>query len=979
MPVTFNNASRIIVTTNNSIFANQTQAAVAFSIRFNDATPTKTNWLNFSFIQRGGQSGFAGMVYDVDETNHKYTLRFFWKLADSTSCSATTVLLPNITYFIMVVYDASNPNNQVVYVNGSPTLLTPATTAATLAVATTFEIGNTGATTALKNWSLGPVSLWNGYGPTPSEALAHVSGAADATNIGLTATWRGYYPLNGAIGVTPVLGDAALANAVDGSLPLVPAINGSVVGSSLLYDAAMPFISQSGFNTPVVGSSGKSIGVSVKVIASGALTTVTAGSATIMPTITINGGAPITLARPFYTSSSEAILYFLPSGLKINAGDVVVFSAASGWFATALGVADAAVNVTCVNLADKPKYGALPKISRVGFNYTYPAMTDWSFERGPRNIALMIPVANSGLNPPAVRADGTLMQNFAAPLTASSGNNWVDRTTFPIEHGKYVVSWDNNDVTKPTSIVLSTASEAGIATELPAYRNTGDVNGVGVAYVYDFQMTTWPFTLAAPCSPSDTVLTLTSVSHIAETKMWVLFEGEYMDVTAINKGLNQITVTRGYFGSTAASHASATAGVGQWHRRNFGISISITGTGGVPNYSNLAIYGPSDWTPPTPAAPAVLDRSFANRMGPSQFIRDSMAGGLGVVRHMDSNGVFFPLAEPEDMRLDTDPYWCRSNKYVNQYKIASVSPLDFATTPWVYAHIPTGAQTYSVTLAADITTAPAAGTVETIQITPDANNPVMAGTRLLAGSEWMRVTAASGSTVTVVRGATDTTPTTHAAGTITAGWRIPITSTSQYRYTSGVAVVATTDRTHNVRSGGWPTPIPATDLNMTARFPVTLTAAAVAGTSSITISADPAAWPYIVSNLRLTFEGEAMMVATADKTTGIVTTRSAIAANHASGTVGNASSAGVYCISEDGLSYAWSSGWGGPCYVVGPNKLLTWMYAYTDAGKTPVMSGTQTWDTTPLLDGSGNDTRASTTAIPYSINSMEYSARVTAL
>ncbi|APW59223.1 hypothetical protein [Paludisphaera borealis] len=980
MSVTFNNASRIIVATNNSIFANQTKAAVAFSIRFNDATPTKANWLNFSFIQRGGQSGFAGMVYDIDEVNRKYILRFFWKLTNGTSCSTTATILPNITYFILVGYDASNPSNQAVYVNGAPTLLAPAGTAPTLAVATTFEIGSSGATTTQKNWSLGPLSIWNGYVPTASETINLMNGTADATNIGLTATWRGYYPLNGAIGATPTLGDAALANTVDGSLPLVPAVNGAVAGSSLLYDAAMPFVSQSGFNTPVVRSSGKSIQVTANIIGSGASTTVTAGSATIMPTITINGGPPITLVRPFYTSSHEGILYFLPRGSKINSGDVVVFSAAAGWFATALGVAAAAVNVTCVNKADKPTYGDLPKTSRVGFNYTYPAMTDWSFERGPRNMALMIPVINYGANPPAVRADGTLMRNFSAALLASPADSKIDRTTYPIERGKYVVSWDNNDVTKPTSIVLTTSSEAGVATELPAYRNTGDANGVGVAYVYDFQMTTWPFTLAAPCAAGDTVLTLTSVSHIAAGKMWVLFDGEYMDVTAVNAGLNQITVTRGYLGSTAASHASGTAGTGQWYRHNFGVTVSITGTGGVPNYSNLVIYGPSDWTPPSPAAPVVLDRSFLNKVGPTKFIRDSLVGGLGVVRHMDSCGVFFPLSEPEDARQDADLYWGQLNKYINTYKVASFVPMDYATTPWTYTHVPTGAQTYSVALAADITTAPAAGTTETIQITPDTNNPVMAGTRLLAGSEWMRVTAVSGSNVTVVRGAKDTTPATHAAGTITAGWRIPITSTAQYRYTSGVAVVATTDRPHNMRSGAWTVAPTSTDLNPMARFPVTLTAPVVAGSQSITISADPASWTYIVRDLRLTFDGEVMLVVTADKTTGIVTTKSPIAANHANGTVGAASSMGVYCISEDGLSYAWSLGWGGPCHVVGPNKLLIWLYAYTDAGKTPLMVGpSQTWDTTTLLDGAGNDTRASLTHIPYSVNSMEYSARVTAL
>ena len=979
MSVTFNKSCRLITALNTVILNSQSKCAVAFSIRFNDPNPTVANWQYYTFLQRNATNGLVVYIDNVNETAKTMSLRFYWRMSDNSAVSAYATVLANVTTYFMVCYDATNSANQVLYVNGVPTAMTPASTLNTSSVNQQYVLGLSGSTSPPRNWSLGHMMLWNGYAPTASEALDHLNGTADPTTIGTGATWRGWYKFDGTEGANVADGDAAIGNAIDGTWPFTKTVSGTVVGSSLTYGAAMPFVSQSGHFDPVVCSSGKAIKVISKIVATGDVTTVTAGSATVMPTIKINGGSPITLAYAAYPGTSEGILYYLPTGYKIDAGDVVTLSAPSAWFSTSLGAADAAVDVPCVNRADQPLYSDEPATAIIGYNHTYPLSTDYGNEQGPKNWALRLPFYNWGVNARTFRANGTVDTNFSNAITVVGYPNTIDKTFNPVPLGLWAVSFDAIDVGRATNVTLS-CGYAGSCTELTAYRNNGS-DGVGIAKVYQVQLEVWPATLAVGINSSVTTLTLNAGDMVYLTdgsKGWLKFDDEYMDVVSINTPAHTVVVTRGSFGTTPASH-SAGAGTSSWNRVNPTIAVNITGPGGVPNYENLVIYGPDDWELPEPAAPLVLDRTHLNQVGPTKFVRDSMPTGIGVTRHMDSCGAFYPISEVEQMRNDTDPNWGTIATDLVRFKITTFQPMSPGLVPYIYTHNGDG-ETYTATLGANVTTAPARWTEEVWTITDAAAAPILPGSRILAGSEWVYVTAVSGTAVTVRRGSRNTTPATHTAGTVTVGWRIPITATSQYRFTSGVTMLCTTDRPHNMRHGVWFPAVDSGDMNPLARVPVTLVSDIAPGDLSITISA--ADWTYIQRELRLVFGSgltkDTLRVVTANPATGVVTLKSQALYAHTAGISGLGQAAGVFCVSEDGLSYAWSNA-NGNAYPVSPTKFVTTFYAYTDAGKTPLMVGSsQTWDVTDAVV-SGVNQREVTANWPRSIASWEYAARVTAL
>ncbi len=436
----------------------------------------------------------------------------------------------------------------------------------------------------------------------------------------------------------------------------------------------------------------------------------------------------------------------------------------------------------------------------------------------------------------------------------------------------------------------------------------------------------------------------------------------------------------------AASHASGATVTGKWYRRNISVFVQISGANGTPNYSNLVINSPSDWTPPDPPAPVVLDRSVEHQRGPSQFVRDSMVGGLGVTRHMDSCGTYVMFSEVEDTRKDSDPYWNYYFDMIRRFRVKSWEPMDPATTPYVYAHTDEGppAETYSATLGADIVTAPERGTVEYITISDADTAPVLAGSRVKIDDEWLYVRDVSGTTCEVLRGARNTTPATHAAGPITVGWRIPITDVAQYRDNAHVAVVATTDGPHKLRTGIPQSGPKSNNMNPLARSTVTLLQDFNAGGKTFKISADPSFWPYIVTDLVITFEpgtlnSESVSVISGDPATGIVTCRYGTSKTHLAGTTAATSSNGVYCLTAGG-KYGWTLGTASAVvFVTGPNKYMVACEIWVGDNTNPTMVGsTQPWDESPQVVN-GLDTSQVVVQYPAAVCSWEYSARATAL
>lgn len=986
MSIRFINAARAITDANSVILASQSKASVSCFIRFN-GTVTNADYAGFHLIQRGSENGFALYVQSVNDAEQKLTLRVIFR-GTGGACGVNTIVLAGIVNHIAAVYDSADPSNQAVYINGSKYLMVPSQSTALQGSSLNWIIGNHGGSGYSRDWEIEHEGIWNGYILTLADIISIQEGTGNPSNIGLSATWRGWYKGDGTEGNNATAGDAAIGNSIDASWPLVPAI-GAIPGSSVKYGAAMPFVSQTTYDTPIVYSSGKSVVLAAKALTGGSPLLITPDSAVSMPTIKINGGAPITLERPFYTNYHLGIQYFLPEGAKVDTGDSVTFSAEAGFFATQLGLAHESVDLPIINKSGVSVHGDEPKTIMIGTQFTAPFSGTYSFGQDIRNYALR-PLINNGVIPPtAFRDDGTLKANVSAvALMDTAQANAIDKTCYPMLLGKWVVAWKPKDVGLATTVSLTSAIP-GCYSELTDYRYDAATLGEYSFRVYDFFLRSWDITLAADCGPSDTTITVVDAINLKPGeggKMWVKVEDEYMEVGAtVNTTTDVAAVVRGTLGSTAASHASGTAGTTAWYRRNPGMRFSISGPGGEPNYEDLAILCPQDWTPPDPARPLTpsdFDLSQEFLLGPSKWVRDQLAGGSMINRYMAPVGTFFPATEIEDMRLDSDKWWYYgSHKFINMH-IASFEEVTTASIPYILSHI--AGETYSATLLADIVTSPAAGTIEDISIsyTDTIGNQVIAGSRLLIGGEWFRVVSitgpASGATATVERGARSTTPTTHTAGVITVGWRVPLTENVTTGVNS-VAVHATADSDHNLRAGMWAADKTALDMNPLARIAVTLTDDMNPGEFTAAVSVDVDKWQYIAQGLVIVFGSQPLTVVSSSQLAGTITFSAAASTLYATGTVGTGRSQGVFCKSTDDTVSAWSGSQASPImfFPTGPRTAITF-FSVNASGKTAKLAEDQTWDTTGHTVG-GVDQASISWAMPRTTCSIEHTTRVTEL
>jgi hypothetical protein len=196
------------------------------------------------------------------------------------------------------------------------------------------------------------------------------------------------------------------------------------------------------------------------------------------------------------------------------------------------------------------------------------------------------------------------------------------------------------------------------------------------------------------------------------------------------------------------------------------LRYSFTRTGSTFNFANDVIYGPGDFTP---GAPTVLDRS--DPYAPSAAFLERFANGVGSLRFIDvfwGYGGMGSESEPEHAFRLTDYAWGLWGGKVNQDAFfASARPWNPAVTPYLYStlfgHF---GEEYNCTLGTSID---AVATV--LNITDAGSAPVIFGLRLKAGTELMRVLNVTGTSVTVERGACNTTPASHASGAIQVQYR----------------------------------------------------------------------------------------------------------------------------------------------------------------------------------------------------------------
>lgn len=991
MSVRMKNAAGLLTAANSVIGSGQSKISVFLRLKQHVPPDIPAGNLLFNLVGKG--SMFSYYVYNATTagtTSPKYQCSITQNSGGNQKNTINTTV--NIVNAVAITYDKDNPSDQAIYLNGVKQVASVSLSDILLTDSSAMKLGTTADSSPTdRDIEIEDLAWYNGYVFTLADVVALMNGDDPAT-IGGAATWRGHWPLTGTSGTTPVNGDVGLANAIDGSWPLTTYVGPTTAGSELVYGDPIPFVSQVTTDTPVVCSSGQSITVAAKLTTDGSSVKVSSVNTAIYPTISINGGSPVTPVAHLATTNHFGVQLYLPPGVTIVAGDSVTFTAAEGWFATGVGVAPAATNTACSNRAGKPLYSdAYPPTIRVGYNFTSPADKYWGSEQNPKNYQLRMAVDSSNSSTPALRPDGTISENWhGILLVATSVTNPTDKTGVPMELGKWVVSWDDNDPANPTTISMYLpGGNGGSITELTEYRNDGDAGGVGKTRVYDVQKTTYNYTLVSDCTSSATTLSLNTTTSLfaavgGSTKQWIKFDDEYMDVTSFNATTKTVTVVRGLFGSTPAAHTSGTVGLMSYHNLYPTINLDISQTLGAPNYSNLVIFSPNDWTPPSPAAPAVIDRSSSNTMAPNANLARTFANSLGVLRFMDSTPTFSQSAEPEDMRRDDDHYWSYDFKTTVSWKIASIRPMDTGTCPYFYFFYEVdGGVTYDVVMTSNIITTPAAGTQEVITITEDPSNPVMAHTRLILPSgEMLRVTSVAGDQVTVVRGAQGTATALQAAATIQAGWRVPHTSQSQYDRTNSAGIEIITADYHKMMSPGWLYTSAITDLNETARINITLTADCTAGDTTLHVSAAPGDWVYIATGLHILFDSEEVDVVSANQGAGtIVVTRhkAGTAAAHTSGTVGVGRSNSVFCVSNDGTRYAWhdQAGQRQQYIVTGPKSLFS-AYPVGFGGQPGKAYGTQTFDTTPVITGSVDKT-IFTYTVPGAAYSYEHTARMTSL
>ena len=978
------NSAALKTAVNSVIGVNQARASAAFLLRVNAATPmTSAGYAGSSFIQRSSTQGFIVRSSSVDETNQTMVLDLAWRASNNSGLAYKPTIYPGIVYSVVMTYDKDNPSDQAVYVNGVKYQMAPTQSVPLVATATALEVGLVSNGTVARDFTVGNLMFWNDYIVQPSEVLAIMSGEGDPTTIGTSASWRDWWTLDGAVGVTPVDGDDALKGRITNDFPFTPSV-GVVAGSAVAYDSPLVFSSQADVLTPVVASSGKTIRVLTRSPSGDEL--MVTGVGPTAPTIKINGGSPITLVRPFTTTHS-GVLYYLPAGSEVAPGDTVSFSAPEGYIETSLGITSAVTDLACINRTNAPIYGDQPRNLFAGLNYVYPAMSYWSMYAGACNWAWRALLDEVKEAPGTFRADGTVKVNkLGVWLADTTSDTGFDYLGFPMPMGKWVLSYIPRDAGRATDVSL-TSNTPEACKELQVYRNDGSAAGDRVIKVFNFENTTYAKTLTAAVDAATTTIPLDDMTYMSgaalsgKPVLWLKIDDEYMEVRTVDNGAKTAGVIRGAMGSTAASHTSGTACAAAYYVQNPGLKMNITGPSGVPNYSDLVVYCPYDWTPPEPAGPVTnLDTSLAAQARVSSFVRDSMVNSQ-VNRFMDSSGAFTQVAEPEYMRRETDAYWGMTSKFFRDFRVTDLKPFTPATSPYFYVHFANfpGAETYGATLGAAVTTAPASETIETITISDAATAPVIQGSRLFIGSEQMRVVAVNGTSVTVARGTMGTTTATHATGPITVGWRVPITTVDQYQYPNYVAVEMTTDQPHGLRSGMWAGDPDYLDMNPGARFNVTLTSSLASGATTFTISADAGDWQYIRTGLYIKFGSDVMRIATADSSTGTVTVEGGPGSAHSSGEAGTTLCAGVFCKSTDGLTYAWSPKQpvGNFFYVLGANRLLSLRYVNM-GGKTSAVEGNQTWEQT-ARPVNGVDTSQIHFRLPVSLYPYDFTATVSAL
>ncbi len=839
-------------------------------------------------------------------------------------------------YQITLVYDKDDPNRQFLAVNGvkvaTPVHAAALSSCAFIDVGDPVGIGNADGLGV----TFQDAVVVDGHAASDEEVKALAGGSAGAADFvtslasvpGVTAS---YYSLAGEAGTVPQAGDPGLLPTIGGGpgYGLVVARWGADHAADVAYAEPMVYDWRDEIVRAYVGSSGKTVTVAVASKAGGAPRFPSTSRLNAAPTIRIDGGAPITLgtapqAGCFTGGTMDAVYLALPTGTYVSPGQTVSMDVPEGWFPDDFGVAQAQSGVVVANYAGKSVTDQLwpdPKTMRLGVNHE-STQDYWAALCSVRNLAMLL-----GRNARDRWEDGTVKGNQTVLLLTTGASNKLDLPGIPGRAGRWVFRWDDYDPANPVSITPMSYSKYGWR-EIPGYANPGDDQGRGKVKVWELDLgRKWPFTLAAAVDATATTIPFLEKADwqlVSGNSCYLTIGDERILIGAYDVAAKAFTgCTRGWNGTTAAAHAAAASGIAQYPAKYGEVHVAF----GSPNaanmrYSNLAIYPPGFYDIPETPTPLVVPPPDPMDVAPD--LQAYFAKGVGALRYMTDTPLYpwpgdfeYPeqIAAPDQVHYGTP-------RITERYVIKGVKPIAWEDMPYFYSATSwlTTAETYPATLSAPITTAPAAGTVETVTIASDPAAPILLGQSLFAGDEVMRVVGlpVSGDDHQVERGSVGTTPATHPAGAIAVGYRIPTADPATYVAASSkralhcYEVVFDEEQSAPISfgrnmNGVWSKVVPE---NRTAQRTFTLAAALDATSLDVFLTAaDPEDWDVVARGLTLTVEGETLTVLSVDVGAGKVTVKSRPtgAAAHASGTAVTSSSSRILLQSADGAKRAYNA------------------------------------------------------------------------
>jgi hypothetical protein len=912
MAVTFKNSGRLSATTANTPFSSD-KLTLSLYVRINSLPA------GLQYIARSGDLFLAALT-SPDRT--RYTIRAYTAnvLGGGSVAAAMPDLRPDVVYHVALVYDAADASRRFLVVNTDKIPLSLSGPPLVTFNGVKYGEGTIDDVTLQHAFFLG------GHAATDEE-LSMLADDVSATPgiVAAAASKPGvlpiYHRLEGVAGTDVQAGSPGITWAGPPAFNAIPGT--SKPGGTVQYVEPMECRAALQVRRAYIGSSGKTLTVSMGDWAGKFFAPARGGVLNAAPSIRIDGGPPIALPTTAATGAyaqpnADAVFLALPAGVSIAKGQQVILDAPAGWFSAAACHTPAVAGYPVANYSGMPISDGLwpdAKPIRVGTN-----------NEGPGRMMPVRPFTNIAkylTTPETPRwPDGTYRGNLSTMLVNTGVGNGIDIPGFAGRSGMWVLRWDDYDPACPTTLNLYASGST--MRELPEYRNEGDAQGRGKVRVYALELDKkWHFTLPSAVNASTTIIPYATTEDIqsfeASRIAYITIGDESIKVDSRNFSAKRFeSCTRGWNGTTAKSYPAGTPYTVQWAVKY--ATITFQSTSPEPentHYTNLGIYEVDPSELPALREGETFEYPLRDPLEVSKDFRQYSEPGAGAFRYMsETPAMTDDTEEPEQYVLPDAPHFS-GRKFARKYHVASVEPFDVRKSPYFYTPTPwPTAEKYAAILGQSITSAPPPGTVQSITLTNGRATPVIKGQSLFVGQEIMRVVGVplSGDSYEVERGACGSPTSTHPAGEIEVGYRIPIITTSQFITTAGRHYYeATIDETlsspvefGNVAYNSWDG---SADANVTARRTLTLTAPLDTTARNIFAApANPGDWEFIAKGLRLTIGSETLVVTEVDPAAGrvAVQTRPSSARSYPTGTPVKTKSAGLLLRSPDGSKKAYN-------------------------------------------------------------------------